>query len=58
MSGLTLGLIATLADVAPEPVGIGGSRLGMVVAGLAAAAAIALVGVILVRRRGKKGDTK
>lgn len=55
MSGFTLGLIATLADVAPDPVGISGGRLGMFVAGLAAAVAIALVGVILVRRRGGKG---
>lgn len=55
MSRLTLGLMAMLADVAPDPVSIGGGLLGLVVAGLAAAAAIALVGVILVRRRGKRG---
>jgi hypothetical protein len=30
----------------------------MFMAGLAAAVAVALVGVILVRRRSKKGDTK
>ena len=43
----------------PEPASIGGGRLGTVVAGLAAAAAaVALAGVILIRRRGKKGDAK
>ena len=47
-----------LADVAPDPVGIAANPLGMVVAGVAGAAAVAFVGVILVRRRGKKGDTK
>lgn len=58
MSGFIVGLSAALADLAPEPVGIGGGRLGTVVAGLAAAAAVALIGVILIRRRGKKGETK
>lgn len=58
MSGLTLGLIAVLADLAPEPVTSGGGRLGITIAGLAAAAAVALAGVILVRRRGKKGSKK
>lgn len=58
MSGLTLGLIAMLADLAPEPITSGGGKLGMAIAGLAAAAAVALAGVILVRRRGKKGGKK
>lgn len=58
MSGLTLGLITVLADLAPEPVTSGGGRLGMVIAGLAGAAAVALAGMILVRRRGKKDGKK
>lgn len=58
MSSFTFGLIVMLADLAPEPVSIGGGRLGTVVGGLALAAAVALVGVILIRGRGKKGGKK
>jgi hypothetical protein len=54
VSGFILGLAAALADVSLEPVReSGGSHLGMVVAGLAFAAAAAVLGVVFVRRRGR-----
>ncbi|MDQ3745910.1 MAG: hypothetical protein M3444_16160 [Acidobacteriota bacterium] len=55
MSGIILGLNAALADVSLEPVraGEGGGQLSTVVAGLAAAAALAVLGLVFVRRRGR-----
>lgn len=55
MSGIILGLTAALADVSLEPVRAsdGGGQLSMVVAGLAAAAALAVLGLVFVRRRGR-----
>ena len=52
MSGMLLGVIAALADVAPEPVrGVAAGGAGYYVGGLALAAAVAVTGVILIRRR-------
>jgi hypothetical protein len=55
MSGIILGLTAALADVSLEPVraGEGGGQLSMIVAGLAAALALAVLGLVFVRRRGR-----
>lgn len=54
MSGFICGLTAALADVSLEPVRDGGgNRLGRIVAGLAFAAAAAVLGVVFVRRRGR-----
>jgi hypothetical protein len=55
MSGIVLGLTAALADVSLEPVRAsdGGGQLRMIVAGLAAAAALAVLGLVFVRRRGR-----
>lgn len=54
-----LGFVTALADVAAEPVRIAAatreSRVGLYVAGLAGAAAIAIAGVILLRRGRGKG---
>lgn len=58
MSGFAFGLSVVLADIAPEPVGMTDSPLGTIVGGVALAAAVALAGVILIRRRSKKGDLK
>lgn len=48
-----IALLATLIDVAPDPVGIVAGDAGYYVAGLALAAALAISGVILIRRRRK-----
>jgi LPXTG-motif cell wall-anchored protein len=54
VSGIILGLNAALADVALEPVRTSGSdQTGMIMAGLAFAAAVAALGVVFVRRRGR-----
>jgi hypothetical protein len=54
MSGIILGLTAALADVSLEPVraSAGGGQLSMIVAGLAAAA-LAVLGLVFIRRRGR-----
>jgi negative regulator of sigma E activity len=43
-----------LADIAPDPVGVTARPWGMMVAGMALAAAVALAGVILIRRSSRK----
>jgi hypothetical protein len=54
VGGFIPGLAMMLADVSLEPVRASdGSHLGTVVAGLAAAAAVAVLGVVFVRRRGR-----
>ncbi|MFL6335849.1 MAG: hypothetical protein ACJ754_21275 [Pyrinomonadaceae bacterium] len=59
MMSLFLGLTALLADAVAEPVRVAAatseSHAGLYVAGLAGAAAIAAVGVILIRRGRGKG---
>lgn len=58
MMRLFLGLTTMLADAVAEPVRVAAAtsenRMGLYVAGLAGAAAIAIVGVILVRRGRRK----
>jgi hypothetical protein len=57
--GFFLGLITMLADAVAEPARVAAatseSRVGLYVAGLAGAAAIAATGVILIRRGRRKG---
>ena len=54
MIGLILGLIVMLADIAPEPVSVSGTpRWGMIASGLAASAAVVILGIVLVRRGGR-----
>jgi hypothetical protein len=56
MIGLILGLILTLADIAPEPVsGSGTPQWGIIVSGLAISAAVVILGIVLVRRRSRRG---
>jgi len=54
-----LGFVTALADAVAEPVRVAAatseSRVGLYVAGLAGAAAIAAVGLILLRRGREKG---